>query len=105
MGIVDFLLRRPSVYKLRRQYDRLRERTDKISDINRRIEILRMLDQIEPSITTLEEHHISQFEKRRIINFVEPNMRKVKFMLDESKKSQTRPEEENYFSKRGQISK
>ena len=86
MGLVDLLLRRPTAYGLRKHYDRLRERTDRLGNIEKRIEILRMLDQIEPSIISLEEHHMSRFEKKKIADYIETNMRKVKFMLDESKR-------------------
>ena len=85
MGLVDLILRRPTAYALRKKYDRLREKTDRLSNIERRVEILRMLDQLEPSVISLEEHHMSNFEKKRIASYLESNMRKVKFMLDESK--------------------
>lgn len=87
MGIIDFILRRSNAYRLRKEYDRLRERADKIRDIEKRLEVLRMLDQIEPSIISMEEHHMSNYEKKRIRSYVSPNLRKVRFMIDETKRS------------------
>ena len=101
MGLVDLILRRPTVYSLRKNYDRLREKTDRLGNIERRVEILRMLDQIEPSIISLEEHHISNFEKKRIRQYLESSMRKVKFMLDESKIKQ-KEKTEGYFKDKEQ---
>lgn len=93
MGIVDFILRRPSVYSLRKKYDRLREKADRVGNISRRVELLRMLDQLEPSITSLEEHQMSRYEKKRTTYYAESNLRKIKFMLDESKKKE-KPQKE-----------
>lgn len=95
MGLVDFVLRRPTPYKLRKGYDRLRERADKIRRIEERLQVLRSLDQIEPSIVSLEEHHMSNFERKRIMGYVASNLRKIKFMLEESKHE--RKEKANYL--------
>ena len=95
MGLLDFIMRRQNAYKLRKEYDRLREHTDKIHKIDQRLEILRMLDQIEPSIISLEEHHMSNYEKKKVYGYVIPQLRKVKFMINESKKSAK--EKENAF--------
>ncbi len=62
------LLRRNNVYGLRKHYDRVREHADKMKDYNRKMQILRMLDMIEPNIILLEEDRIqSRFEKRRLV--------------------------------------
>ncbi|MBI4162484.1 MAG: hypothetical protein HY513_02280 [Candidatus Aenigmarchaeota archaeon] len=62
------LLRRNSVYSLRKRYDRVREHADKLKDYNRKMHILRMLDVIEPNLILLEENRIqSRFEKRRLV--------------------------------------
>lgn len=87
MGIVNFLLRRQSAYKVRKEYDRLRERADKLGKIDQRLEILRMLDQVEPFIISLEEHHMSDYEKKKGYGYITPRLRKIKFMIGESKKS------------------
>lgn len=85
MTILDFLLRRPSALKLRKEYDHLREKADRVHDINKRLDVLRMLDQAEPSIISMEEHHMSDYEKRKIYGYVQPVLRKAKFMINESK--------------------
>ncbi|KHO48468.1 MAG: hypothetical protein QT00_C0001G0486 [archaeon GW2011_AR5] len=87
MGLVNFILRRRDAYSLRKEYDRLREHTDKIHKIDQRLEILRMLDQVEPSIISLEEHHMSNYEKKKIFSYVSAQLRKAKFMINETKKS------------------
>ena len=97
MGIFDFLLGRSRAYKLRKKYDRMRERADRIRDINERIDVLRLLDQLEPSVISLEEHQMSKFDKKRIASYIESNLRKIKFMLDESKKKESRKQEDNGF--------
>ena len=62
------LLRRNKIYGLRKHYDRVREHADKMKDYNRKIQILRMLDMVEPSLILLEENRIqSRFEKRRLV--------------------------------------
>lgn len=87
MSLFDFILRRPNPYKLRKEYDRLREHTDKIHKIDQRLGILRTLDQVEPSIISLEEHHMSNYEKKKVCGYVIPQMRKIKFMIEESKRA------------------
>jgi len=62
------LFRRNKIYSLRKRYDRVREHADKMNDYNRKMQILRMLDMIEPNIILLEENRIqSRFEKRRLV--------------------------------------
>ena len=62
------LLRRNSIYRLRKHYDRVREHADKVKDYNRKMQILRMLDIVEPNLILLEENRIqSRFEKRRLV--------------------------------------
>ena len=88
MGLISFILRRPTPYKLRKDYDKLREKADKIHNIEERLGVLRALDQIEPSIISVEEHHMSHFEKKKTIDYAESILRKVKFMMGESKRAQ-----------------
>lgn len=95
MSIIDIILRRSRAYRLRKKYDKMREKADKIKNIDERIEILRMLDQIEPSIITLEEHNISHFEKKRTVQYVESSLRKIKFLMSENKKGKN--SKKNYF--------
>lgn len=97
MGVIDFILRRSSAYKLRKTYDKLRERADKIHNINKRIEILRMLDQLDPSIVSFEEHQMSHYEKKKTKYYIESNMRKVKFLMDETTKKPKKDKEGNYL--------
>ena len=98
MGMLDFVLRRRTPYKLRRDYDKLREKADKIRDINRRVQMLQMLDRIEPSVVSIEEHHMSNFEKKHTMDYIGTSLRKVKFLLNESKHAEKeKSEEANYL--------
>ena len=98
MGLLDFVLGRPTPYKIRRDYDKLREKTDKIRKIERRVQILQMLDRIEPSVVSIEEHHMSNFEKRHTMDYIGASLRKVKFLLNESKQAEKEKNEEaNYL--------
>lgn len=83
MGIFTFF--RGKVYGLRKKYDRIREKTDRLKDKEKKVEILRYLDQIEPTIVMLEERSISRFEKRRMIRNVRGELEKAKYMLEEAK--------------------
>lgn len=94
MGILD-LFRGRTPLKLRKKYDRLREKIDRIGNINERLAVLRLMDQIEPSIVSVEEHHMSNFERKQTMAYVESNLRKIKFMLNESK--QKKREKTNYL--------
>ena len=97
MGIIDFLLRRSTAYKLRKPYDKLREKADRIHNINERIEILRMLDQLDPSIVSFEEHQMSHYEKKKTKYYIESNMRKIRFLMDETKKKSKKDKKGNYL--------
>lgn len=98
MGFLSFVFRRHTPYSLRKDYDKLREKADKIRDINQRVETLRMLDQIEPSIVSIEEHHMSGFEKKRTMEYIDSSLRKIKFLLNESKRAaKEKKEEANYL--------
>jgi len=86
MWIVDVILRRKTVVGLRKRYDKLREKVDRFPVIEKRIELLRLLDRIEPYITSLEEHHMSRFEKRKIIEIVHIDLEKMKALLEKEKR-------------------
>jgi hypothetical protein len=81
MGLVDIVLRRKSVYALRKAYDRLREKADKEPDMNRKMMLLHSLDQIEPTLVALEEQMLSGFERRRMIKYVNESLGKTKKIL------------------------
>lgn|SRR3989338_2903596 len=87
MSIIDSLLRRQTALRLRKEYDHLRERADKLNPIEKRLEVLRLLDQAEPSIVSLEEHHMSSYEKKKAFAYIHPILRKAKFMIEETKKA------------------
>ena len=61
MGLMDILSRRPKPVAVRHKYDKVREKVDKLPRIEKRIELLKLLDQLEPQIVMMEEHHMNNF--------------------------------------------
>ena len=85
MGLVDFLSGKPKVGRIRHGYDKLREKVDRVPRIEKRIELLRMLDQIEPQVAMMEEHHMSNFELKKTAEYVSHSLNRVKLLMDEEK--------------------
>ena len=85
MFLIDIIFGKKKIYRLRKSYDRTREKADKIGGRDFRLPVLRMLDQAEPTLVLLEEHKISRFEKARMIKYVEAGIREAKKMMDEEK--------------------
>lgn len=73
--------RRRVVYKLRKKYDRIREKTDKLPRGDLKFAILKTLDQVEPHITRLEEENVSLWEKSRLIRFIKSGIARAEYML------------------------
>jgi len=71
------------IYRLRRRYDRLRERTDRIGDKGKKVRLLKFLDEIEPTLVMLEEKDISRYEKRRMVHNIKSSLEQAKFMLQQ----------------------
>ncbi len=71
-GYLRYLLSyRRKVVSLRKKYDRVREKADKIGNSEKRTQVLRILDQVEPTLVMLEEQRISAFERGRMRRSVE----------------------------------
>ena len=71
LGYIHFFFSyRHKVYSLRRRYDRAREKADKIRNAEKRLYVLRILDQIEPTLVMLEEQRISRWERGRMIRHI-----------------------------------
>ena len=84
-GSITFLLsRRHKIYKLRKRYDRVREKANKVRDPKARAAIFSVLDQIESNIIILEEQNVSRFERGRMMRFVSAGTKKASQMLKES---------------------
>ncbi|MBI4153763.1 hypothetical protein HY501_00345 [Candidatus Woesearchaeota archaeon] len=86
MGLLD-IFRRKSVYSLRKRYDRLREKADREKNMTKRIEVLQLLDQTEPSLVVLEEQIVSSFERRRMGMLIHRNLQKVDSILKDKEYS------------------
>ncbi|MFH1631112.1 MAG: hypothetical protein ABIA21_02725 [Candidatus Aenigmatarchaeota archaeon] len=76
---------RRQIFKLRKSYDRVREKADKTSDKYRRLTVLRILDQVEPTLVMLEEQRISRFDRPRLVNSVKMNVEQGKMILKQKR--------------------
>lgn len=87
MGVLDaiaFLFSyRRKVYKIRKSYDRVREKTDKIKDPVKRTYILKSLDQVEPSLIVIEEQRLSRFERARMMLYVKQGIEQARQLMRE----------------------
>ncbi len=79
------LFRSDPVPGLRKKYDRAREKADKLKDRNRKLQILRMLDQLEPTLIALEEQEQPKFERRRMVSYIRDGIAQIQDMLKEKK--------------------
>jgi len=86
MGILNYvrflLSYRYSVYKLRRRYDRMREKADRQAAA-KRLPALRALDQVEPTLVMLEEQNISSFDRSRFASYVTQGIKNAERILKE----------------------
>ncbi|MBI2172582.1 MAG: hypothetical protein HYT73_00025 [Candidatus Aenigmarchaeota archaeon] len=81
-GPLLFLVsRRHKIYKLRKKYDRVREKANKIRDYEKRNSIFSILDQVEPNLVILEEQNLSRLERGRTLKFVGSGIRKSEQIL------------------------
>jgi len=87
MGLIDFLSGKPKPAKLRREYDKLREKVDRLPSIEKRIELLRMLDQLEPQVTMMEEHHMSTFEMKKTAEYINYNLKRIRLLMTENREN------------------
>ncbi len=82
---------RRKIRKLRKRWDRLREKTLK-KDASLRARILPMEDQIEQNLRILEERHLHRGERARLAKEVEIDLEEVKAILEE-KPEKIKPQE------------
>ncbi len=84
MGIADFIgyffSYRRKVYALRRKYDSIREKADK-QPAAKRIEVLRILDQVEPTLAMIEEHNLSGYDRSKLSGSVMQGIRNAESLL------------------------
>jgi hypothetical protein len=72
-----FFSNRREVYNIRKKYDKIREGIDKKENSHEKIALLRMLDQIEPNIATLEEQKLPGAERRRLRLYINSSLSKI----------------------------
>lgn len=78
------VFRKNKPLKLRKKYDRVREKADKLEDYRKKMQLLRMLDSVEASLILLEEDRItSKFERRRMAAQIEAAVENARDMLKE----------------------
>jgi hypothetical protein len=83
MIIVDGVLRAlglRKVYFLRKDYDRVREKADRIRGRQKRLAILLVLDKVEPTLVMLEEQRLRPIEKKRMMLYVKKGVYEAKLM-------------------------
>lgn len=67
-------------YHLRKKYDRLREKADKLSRTER-FQILKVLDSVSNYIVQLEEQDVPMSQKRRMTNSIQRALKQAKLLL------------------------
>ncbi len=80
------------IRKLRKRWDRLREKTLK-KEQSMRAQILPKEDQIEQNIRILEERKINRSERARLMKEVEIDLAEIKSMLDSKPENQPPPQQ------------
>ena len=82
VGFIPYLFTfRRKVYVLRKKYDRTREKTDKIRNRERRFAILKVLDQVEPTLVILEEQPVSRFQRGKMVKYVKSGIEEARKMI------------------------
>ncbi|MBI4018677.1 MAG: hypothetical protein HY364_00300 [Candidatus Aenigmarchaeota archaeon] len=76
--ITFFFSGRRDIYHLRKEYDRIREHVDKGEDEQKRVALLRMLDQLEPNMVMLEEQNLSGGDTRKLKLYVRSSLLRIK---------------------------
>ena len=82
-----FFSNRRGVYTIRRNYDKIREDVVKKEESQEKIIILRMLDQVEPNIATLEEQNLSGSDKRKLKLLIRTSLERIKMRMKPRKKT------------------
>ena len=77
------ILHKNPIPSLRKKYDRAREKSDKIKDKNKKLQLLRLLDQLEPTLIALEEQDQPKFERRRMASYVRDGVDQINDMLSQ----------------------
>ena len=85
---------------LRKKYDRLREKADKIKNRQFKGQLLKYLDQLEPTIIALEEQEQPRFERRRMIRYVKDGIESVGDMLAEKNPPQQQQQQPSQYQGR-----
>jgi len=71
------------VYRLRKKYDRIREKADRCENPEKRNAALAELDNIENTLIMLEEQNVSRLDRGRFITSVRMGIEKAKSILEE----------------------
>lgn len=70
------------IYRLRKKYDRVRERADREDDYEKKLTALKILDHAEPTLVLLEEQKISRFDRGRLVATVDSGIEQAKAVLE-----------------------
>lgn len=85
MIVVDNIMRvlgMKKIYFLRKDYDKIREKADRIKSRQKRLAILSVLDKVEPTLVMMEEQKLRMTEKRRMMIYVRRGVNEAKLMTD-----------------------
>ncbi|MBI4894965.1 MAG: hypothetical protein HY831_00595 [Candidatus Aenigmarchaeota archaeon] len=74
---------RGKVYSLRKKYDKFREKADKEDNTEKRMNSLKILDQVEPTLVILEEQNMSRFDRTRMVAVVDSGVEQAKAILED----------------------
>lgn len=69
------------IYRLRRRYDHIRERADKLGR-RKGFQVLKILDSVDGYIVQLEEQDVSMIQRKRMINSIENALQRAKTVLE-----------------------
>ncbi|GEM_PF-3645637 len=74
---------RGKIYSLRKKYDKIREKADREDNAEKRLNALKLLDQVEPTLVILEEQNISRFDRKRMVAVVDSGVEQAKAILED----------------------
>ncbi|MBI5347640.1 MAG: hypothetical protein HZB66_03445 [Candidatus Aenigmarchaeota archaeon] len=73
--------RKRAIYSLRKRYDRVREKADRMYPGQLRNAVLTTLDQVEPTLVVMEERDVNIIERGRMIKYVKAGIANAKDIL------------------------
>ena len=85
MKFFDLVLRRPVEQIVRRDYDKLYKKIDKLHDIENRVELLGMLGETESRLIAMEQTPMNGFDKKKMSDLITDDLKRVDLVLENIK--------------------